>query len=91
MNNKLDTINKKHDILIIDDDLPTIRIISEYFTSKGFTCQGYRSGVKGINELRHWTPKVILIETGADGYFLKPFDFRDCAIILKYLKNIAST
>ena len=51
-----------YDILLIEDDLPTIRLITSYFEGKGFICKGVISGKKGIDELRRSTPKLILLD-----------------------------
>ncbi|TXT58150.1 MAG: Signal transduction response regulator [Promethearchaeota archaeon] len=50
------------DILLIEDDLATIRLITSYFESKGYNCKGVVSGSKGIEELKNSTPKVILLD-----------------------------
>ena len=131
--NILDKINLEettlqYDILLIEDDLATIRLLTSYFESKGYNCKGVVSGTKGIEELRAGIPKLILldiilpdisgyeickmikehksyhkvpiylltaipgseverkmVETKADGYILKPFDFSDFEIIFQYL------
>ena len=49
-------------ILLIEDDLATIRLLTSYFESKGYTCKGVISGTKGIEELRNATPKLILLD-----------------------------
>ncbi|MFX1276652.1 MAG: response regulator [Promethearchaeota archaeon] len=50
------------DILLIEDDLATIRLLKSFFESRGHTCKGVISGTKGIEELRVITPKVILLD-----------------------------
>ncbi len=63
--NFLDNIkvpSKNYDILLIEDDLATIRLITSYFESKGFFCKGVVSGSKGIEELKNATPKLILLD-----------------------------
>lgn len=120
---------KQFDILLIEDDLATIRLITTFFKSKGFSCYGSISGIKAIESLNSFIPKLILLdvilpdmsgyelsrkiktnkqfkdipvyfltaipasevkkrigETGADGFILKPFDFKDFDILFKYLK-----
>jgi CheY-like chemotaxis protein len=52
----------QYDILLIEDDLATIRLLTSYFESKGFTCKGVISGTKGIEELRTTMPKLILLD-----------------------------
>ena len=63
--NFLDNIKSKssnYDILLIEDDLSTIRLIKSYFESKGFEVKGIVSGAKGIEELKNGKPKVILLD-----------------------------
>ncbi len=50
------------DILLIEDDIATIKLLRSYFKGKGYTCKGVVSGTKGIEELRVVTPKVILLD-----------------------------
>ena len=54
--------SKDYDILLIEDDLSTIRLITSYFDSKGYKCQGVVSGDKGFEELGRISPKVILLD-----------------------------
>jgi len=53
---------KAYDILLIEDDLPTIRLITSYFEGKGYICKGVISGSKGIEELRKSKPKIVLLD-----------------------------
>ncbi|MFX1277647.1 MAG: response regulator [Promethearchaeota archaeon] len=118
----------QYDILLIEDDLATIRLITSLIESKGYTCKGVISGTKGIEELKNSNPKVILldiilpdlsgydicktiksdeqykhipvffltaiavgeveknlVETGANGYILKPFNLSDFEKIFKII------
>ena len=52
----------QYDILLIEDDLATIRLIKSYFESKGYACKGVISGAKGLEELKNTTPKLILLD-----------------------------
>jgi len=52
----------KCDILLIEDDMATIRLITNYFGAKGYICRGEVSGLKGIEELRNSHPKIILLD-----------------------------
>ena len=54
--------SQQYDILLIEDDLATIRLLKSYFESKGYSCKGVISGTKGIEELRTSTPKIILLD-----------------------------
>ncbi len=63
--NFLDNIQPEstpYDILLIEDDLATIRLITSYFESKHYICKGVVSGTKGLEELRRAVPKVILLD-----------------------------
>jgi len=63
--NFLDNIQPEstpYDILLIEDDLATIRLITSYFESKKYSCKGVISGTKGLEELRRIVPKVILLD-----------------------------
>ena len=62
-----------YDILLVEDDLATIRLLTSYFDSKNITCRGVLSGTKALEELEHDTPKLILtdiIHPGPSGYEL---------------------
>jgi CheY-like chemotaxis protein len=54
--------SQQYDILLIEDDLATIRLLKSYFESKGYSCKGVISGTKGIEELRTTTPRIILLD-----------------------------
>ncbi|MFX0057055.1 MAG: response regulator [Candidatus Hodarchaeota archaeon] len=54
--------SSQYDILLIEDDLATIRLLTSYFESKGYSCQGFVSGSKGLEELRNNNPKIILLD-----------------------------
>ena len=51
-----------YDILLIEDDLATIRLVTNYFESEGVTCKGVITGTKGLEELEYNTPKVIILD-----------------------------
>jgi CheY-like chemotaxis protein len=52
----------KYDILLIEDDLSTIRLITSYFETKGFSCKAVMSGLKVIEELKFNLPQLILLD-----------------------------
>ncbi|TXT58149.1 MAG: Signal transduction response regulator [Promethearchaeota archaeon] len=56
------TESSQYDILLIEDDLATIRLLTSYFESKGYSCKGVISGTKGIEELKNALPKLILLD-----------------------------
>lgn len=55
-------VESEYDLLLIEDDLATIRLITSYFDSKGFKCKGVVSGSKGLEELGNTIPKLILLD-----------------------------
>ena len=61
-NIKTEEIEPQYDILLIEDDLATIRLLTSYFESKGFKCKGVVSGTKGMDELRGGVPKLVLLD-----------------------------
>jgi len=126
--NDKETENNIYDILIIEDDAPTIMVLTDFFELKGYTCRGALSGSKGLEELNRSTPKLIILDvilndisgyeicnkiksneklkeipvfyitaipesevverlkdTGANGFFLKPFNFSQFEILFDYL------
>ena len=55
-------VESKYDVLLVEDDLATIRLITSYFDSKGYKCKGVVSGSRGLEELGNTIPKVILLD-----------------------------
>jgi len=55
-------VESKYDVLLIEDDLATIRLITSYFYSKGYKCKGVITGSKGLEELGNTIPKIILLD-----------------------------
>ncbi len=60
--NEDETENNVYDILIIEDDAPTIMVLTDFFELKGYTCKGVLSGIKGLEELKRSTPKLIILD-----------------------------
>jgi CheY-like chemotaxis protein/Arc/MetJ-type ribon-helix-helix transcriptional regulator len=63
--NFLDNIkiqSNDYDVLLIEDDVATIKLITRIFESRGYLCKGVVSGSKGLEELGRTTPKVILLD-----------------------------
>jgi len=56
------TESSQYDILLIEDDVSTIRLLTEYFESNGYSCHGVVTGSKGLEELGRTPPKVILLD-----------------------------
>ncbi len=51
-----------YDILLIEDDVETVNLLTSYFESIGISCRGVLSGFKGLKELKKYIPKVILLD-----------------------------
>ena len=56
------TETSQYDILLIEDDIATIRLLTSYFESKGFSCKGVVSGAKGLEEISNNPPKLVLLD-----------------------------
>ena len=84
------TETAQYDILLIEDDLATIRLLTSYFESKGYTCKGVISGTKGLEEINNNPPKLVLLDIilpDYSGYEIckqikSNKDFRNIAIYL---------
>jgi len=119
-----------YDLLIVDDDLVTIKLLTRYFESRGFKCLTTTLGNESLDFLERYELKVILldillpdisgyeickriksddrlrnipvyyisavspsvvekqtIETGANGFFLKPFKMDDFDVIIELIKK----
>ena len=51
-----------YDILLIEDDLETVNLLTSYFESIGIPCKGVTSGYKALKELKDYIPKLILLD-----------------------------
>ncbi|MFX1391441.1 MAG: response regulator [Promethearchaeota archaeon] len=51
-----------YDVLIVDDDNPTLTLLNDYFESKGITSFGVNTGLRGLEELKRGIPKLILLD-----------------------------
>jgi CheY-like chemotaxis protein/metal-responsive CopG/Arc/MetJ family transcriptional regulator len=51
-----------YDLLLIEDDVETVNLLTSYFDSKGISCKGILSGFKGLKELKKYTPKLVLLD-----------------------------
>ena len=50
------------DILLIEDDLATKKLLTSYFKNKGYKCKGVITGANGLEELKNNIPKLILLD-----------------------------
>jgi len=116
------------DVLIVDDDLLTIKLLRDYFERKGYKCKEAHDGKGTLKFLETNIPKLILLdiilpdisgydicntiksenklknikiyyitavppievkkkvkETGAEGFFLKPFKIGEFSKLFEYL------
>ena len=52
----------EYDLLLIEDDVETVNLLTSYFDSLGISCLGVLSGFKGLKELKRNIPKLILLD-----------------------------
>ncbi len=55
-------IESKYDILIIDDDVSTIKVLTNLLEFKGMKCKGIASGMKIKEEIAIGRPRLILLD-----------------------------
>ena len=60
--NGVQTEHTQYDILIIEDDSPTIMVLTDFFKIKGYSSVGVTTGIKALEELKKWTPRLILLD-----------------------------
>lgn len=51
-----------YDILIIEDNIPTVNLLRDYFESKGYSCECTLTGKKGLEALKNFSPKLVLLD-----------------------------
>jgi len=59
---KNDEKHTEYEVLLIEDDLSTIELITNFFEAKGHTSKGVITGTKGLEELNFNHPKLILLD-----------------------------
>jgi CheY-like chemotaxis protein len=52
----------QYDVLLVEDDPATIRLLTNYFENMGYSINGVVSGTRGLQELKNSEPKVILLD-----------------------------
>jgi CheY-like chemotaxis protein len=52
----------EYDLLLIEDDVETVNLLTSYFESIGISCRGILSGLKGLKELKRYKPKLVLLD-----------------------------
>ena len=83
----IQTETTQYDILLIEDDLATIRLLTSYFESKGYTCKGVVSGTNGLEEINNNPPKLVLLDIILPDY--SGYDICKQIKSNKELRNIA--
>lgn len=56
------TKKSQYDILLIEDDISTIKLLTSFFERKGYSCKGVISGSRGLDELKRNITKIILLD-----------------------------
>ena len=51
-----------YDILIIEDSITTVKLLEDYFDSKGYSCVSALTGAKGLEALHSSKPRLILLD-----------------------------
>jgi CheY-like chemotaxis protein len=54
--------SKDYDILIIEDDSYTITVLTKFFQMKGYTCMSANTGSEGLEKLKIFSPKLVLLD-----------------------------
>ena len=51
-----------YDLLIVEDDATTFKILNNFFKHKGYSTKRMETGMQALNELKRTIPKVILLD-----------------------------
>lgn len=62
MNQKIQNIPIKSQILIVDNDLPTIKLIKLYLKKYGIYCRGIATPAEALSQLEIAKPDLILLD-----------------------------
>jgi DNA-binding response OmpR family regulator len=54
-------------VLVVDDELPLVRLVSAYLDRDGFDVQTVADGREAIARAREWDPAVIVLDLGLPG------------------------
>lgn len=54
--------SSQYDILIVEDDPPTILLLADYFKLRGYSSLGVNTGNRALEELKRTIPKLILLD-----------------------------
>ncbi len=55
-------VKLEYDILLVDDDISTNKVLIDYFQLKGYSCKDVISGSETFKELSIYKPKIILLD-----------------------------
>jgi DNA-binding response OmpR family regulator len=74
-------------VLVVDDELPMLRLLSGYLDRDGFEVETATDGLEAITRAREWDPAVIVLDLGlpgADGIEVcrAVRTFSDCYIVM---------
>lgn len=61
----------EYDILIVDDDHSTVKVLTNFFELKGYKCKILITGSDAVNEIKRSNPKITLLDIllpDIDGY-----------------------
>jgi CheY-like chemotaxis protein len=61
----------EYDILIVDDDPSTVKVLTNFFELKGYKCKILKTGSDVLNEVKRSNPKITLLDIllpDIDGY-----------------------
>ncbi|MHA2124588.1 MAG: response regulator [Promethearchaeota archaeon] len=53
---------EEYDLILIEDDVETVNLLTSYFQSIGISSKGVLSGFKGLKELKRSVPKLVLLD-----------------------------
>ncbi len=52
----------QYDILLIEDNIETVKFLTHYFKTNGYSCKGIMRGIQALKELKNIKPKLILLD-----------------------------
>lgn len=58
---------RKSKILVVDDDVDSLAIVSEALRWEGYEVQGIDSGEKAVEYIKAWSPHVVLLDNNMPG------------------------
>ncbi|MFX1568572.1 MAG: response regulator [Promethearchaeota archaeon] len=52
----------QYDILLVEDNIETVKFLTHYFKTNGYSCKGIMRGIQALKELKTIKPKLILLD-----------------------------